>query len=131
MKDLAIILPVYNEKQTISVVLKEWKKELRNYNLTYYFLICEDGSTDGTKELLSKLKKKYTLEINQKNRRRGYGKAVVDGVRASNSSYILCVDSDGQCSPKDFRLFWRNRDNADILIGWRKIRADATSRKLY
>lgn len=131
MKDLAIVLPVYNEKETIESVLKEWKKELAKYKLTYQFVVCEDGSKDGTSELLKKIKSKYDLLLNQKKSRRGYGGAVIDGIVEAKTRYILSIDSDGQCDPKDFGKFWKRKDKADILIGWRVNRADALQRKIF
>lgn len=131
MNQLSVILPVYNEKETLGKVLKEWKKELELLNISHQFIICEDGSTDGTKELLSKIQKKYKLIINQKKERRGYGGAVIDGMKESNSRYILSIDSDGQCDPADFEAFWQARKQADVIIGWRTARADALQRKIF
>lgn len=128
---LNIILPVYNEKDIIESVLREWKQELDKQNLTYSFIVCEDGSTDGTKELLIQLQKKYPLKLNQKQKRRGYGGAVIDGIISADSEYILCIDSDGQCDPKDFFTFWNNREKAHSIIGWRKKRADPLQRKIF
>ncbi len=128
---LNIIFPVHNEEDSIESVLKEWKQELDKQNLTYSFIICEDGSTDGTKELLVQLKKKYPLKLDLKQKRRGYGAAVIDGIKISNSDYILCVDSDGQCDPKDFSLFWNDKEKAHAIIGWRKKRADSLQRKIF
>lgn len=131
MDDLNIILPVYNERETLEIVIKEWTKELTKHRLKYHLIICEDGSKDGTKELLKKIKKKYALILNQKDKRRGYGGAVIDGINEAQSKYILCIDSDGQCDPKDFSKFWKNQNKADVLIGWRVNRADNVQRKIF
>lgn len=131
MKELQIIFPVYNEKETIEIVLREWKKTIEWLNVRYKFIICEDGSTDGTAELLPKKANKYNLILIQKKKRRGYGQAVINGIKALNSDYILCVDSDGQCDPSDFKSFWENRKKADVIIGWRKNRADSLLRKIF
>lgn len=131
MNHLSIVLPVYNENDSIESVLKEWKQELNKLNIAYSFVVCEDGSTDGTKELLLLLQKKYPLILNQKQKRRGYGSAVIDGITSSSSEYILCVDSDGQCDPKDFFRFWNNKEKAHAIIGWRKKRADPLQRKIF
>lgn len=131
MDDLNVILPVHNEKLTIESVLKEWKSNLDKFNIKYHFIICEDGSTDGTKSLLIKIKEKYRLILNQKDERRGYGKAVISGIEQSHSKYILCIDSDGQCSPEDFGIFWKIKHQDSILIGWRTNRKDPFYRKIY
>lgn len=132
MENLSVIFPVYNERSSLEIVLKEWTDELNKIKqLEYRFIICEDGSNDGTKELLKKIKNKYRLILNQKNKRRGYGTAIIDGIKTAKSQYVLCIDSDGQCDPKDFRKFWMNRKKATILIGWRKKRADSVLRKMF
>ncbi len=131
MSNVSIILPVYNERNSIESVLKEWSKELNKLKVSYELVICEDGSTDGTSEILKKIQKKYSLVLNQVKTRRGYGGAVIDGIKTAKSQYILSVDSDGQCDPKDFKKFWENKKQADILIGWRTNRADANQRKIF
>ncbi|MDO8281271.1 MAG: glycosyltransferase family 2 protein [Thermodesulfovibrionia bacterium] len=129
--DLNIILPVHNEVKSIEKVLKEWKDEVDKLEISYEFVICEDGSTDGTKNLLTNLKDSYPIKLSQEDTQRGYGKAVIDGIRMANSQFVLCIDSDGQCNPNDFSEFWRNKDTADVLIGWRTNRQDTFLRKLY
>ena len=131
MNKISVIFPVYNERETIERVLKEWSKELKKLNVSYEFIVCEDGSTDGTSEFLMKLEKKHKLKLNQEKFRRGYGRAVIDGIKIAKSQYILSIDSDGQCDPKNFEKFWKNRKKADILIGWRTERADAIQRKVF
>jgi glycosyltransferase involved in cell wall biosynthesis len=131
MADLNIVLPVYNEVNSIGRVLKEWSSTIDTLGISYEFIICEDGSTDGTKDLLRKLKDDFPINLSQKNSLRGYGKAVIDGINLSNSRFVLCIDSDGQCDPNDFNEFWRNRETSDILIGWRTNRKDNLLRKIY
>lgn len=131
MDDLHLVLPVFNEKKHIEHVLQEWQYELKALSISYRFIVCEEGSTDGTSELLKRLKKPFNLILNQKKIRRGYGKAVIDGIKTARANFILCVDSDGQCDPKDFMSFWKKRESADILIGKRIKRADYFYRKLF
>jgi len=131
MKRLCVILPVYNEKDGIHIVLKAWKKELDRHHISYRILVCEDGSTDGTKEILKSIKNKFKLLLNQKRYRRSYGGAVIDGIKSSRSEFILCIDSDGQCDPQDFSKFWKKRDKADVIMGWRTKRSDPLQRRVY
>ena len=91
MRDIDIILPVHNEVGIIESVIDELSKEMDKTKLDYKIIICEDGSNDGTKELLDVLKTKYKLILNQKSGRRGYGGAVIDGILNSDSKYILCL----------------------------------------
>lgn len=131
MTQVSIILPVYNERDSIEPVLKEWKRELSRLQISFEFVVCEDGSTDGTTEFLKKIETKYDLVLNQVKTRRGYGGAVIDGIKVAKAKYLLSIDSDGQCDPKDFKKFWDNKNKADIIIGWRTDRADDIQRKIF
>lgn len=128
---LSIVLPVYNEKNTIEIVIKEWKKVLSKIKINYEIVICEDGSNDGTSDFLKKIKNKYNIKLNQSNIRRGYGPAVIEGIKIASGERILSIDSDGQCDPTDFIKFWEINNNKQILIGWRKNRADVAQRLLF
>ena len=128
---LSIIFPVYNEKNTIEKVLLEWRDVLSKYHLKYDIVVCEDGSTDGTSELLKKIAPKYNLSLNQSKIRRGYGGAVIAGIYNAKYENILCVDSDGQCNPKDLNKFINNNSYTDVIIGCRTKRADTLLRIIY
>lgn len=131
MYDLNVILPVYNERQSIHKIIVDWSKELNKYNFSYHLLICEDGSSDGTQILLDKLKKTYPIILFSHKKRLGYGKAIINGIKHARSKYILCVDSDGQYDPKDFSKFWYNKDKADVIFGWRVNRSDPFYRLFF
>ena len=128
---LSIILPVFNEVKSLEHVISSWSKYLIEKKITHEFVICEDGSTDGTKELIRKLEKIYIISNQSSKDRRGYGKGVISGIIAAKYEFILCIDSDGQCMPDSFNEFFRDRNIADILIGNRKPRMDPKIRIIY
>lgn len=129
--ELSVILPTYNEVKSLEFVVNTWSKFLSERNIKHEFVICEDGSTDGTKELVIELARRYPVVNETSLDRRGYGGGVLAGIHASNAPYILCIDSDGQCLPDSFDQFWQNREKADILIGIRSPRLDPILRKVY
>ncbi|HKY73786.1 MAG TPA: glycosyltransferase family 2 protein [Patescibacteria group bacterium] len=131
MKSLSVIFPVYNERESIGHVLHEWSKVLRDLKISYELVVCEDGSTDGTSEFLRIIKKKYRLTLNQSTARRGYGGAVLSGIKTAKHPLILCVDSDGQCDPKDVEKFLKMFKKGTVLIGWRTHRQDSHKRILF
>ena len=128
---LSIILPVFNEVKSLEHVISSWSKYLIEKKIIHEFVICEDGSTDGTKELIRKLEKIYIVSNQSSKDRRGYGKGVISGIIAAKYEFILCIDSDGQCMPDSFNEFFRDRNIADILIGNRKPRMDPKIRIIY
>jgi glycosyltransferase involved in cell wall biosynthesis len=121
--ELEILLPVHNEGACIKHVIRQIFEKVSCVT-TCQFIICEDGSTDNTKEELTSLSKEIPMKLLMSNQRKGYSQAVKDGMIVQTSPFLLCLDSDGQCDPNDFEKFWQIRDQYDILIGWRTKRSD-------
>ena len=131
-KELSIIFPIYNEEKTIKKTLLEWKNTLDKLSINYEMIIAEDGSTDSTRVVLTKLIKKYKKNFisNINANKRGYAGAIRSSIKIAKGKYILSVDSDGQCDPKDFKKFWIKRANLknSVLIGHRYKRNDTIQR---
>jgi glycosyltransferase involved in cell wall biosynthesis len=128
---ISIVLPVFNEVKSLEHVISNWNKYLNNEKIKHEFVVCEDGSTDGTKELITSIKEKYPISVQSGKNREGYGSGVIKGIVASKFNFILCIDSDGQCMPNSFSLFYKNRFSGDILIGNRNPRKDPVIRIIY
>jgi len=126
--ELEILLPVHNEADSIEATVREIYDEL-SPQVALRFLICEDGSKDKTKEILRHLAQSLPMNLILSEERKGYSRAVIDGMRALEAPYLLCLDSDGQCDAKDFPRFWKVRADSDLVLGWRVIRADNPFRK--
>lgn len=127
--DLQIIMPVHNEGESISGTLQEWYDEL-SPELAMQFIVCEDGSRDNTKEVLTRASENLPMILDMMDGRRGYAGAVVAAFRQSTAPFVLAVDSDGQCAPADFWQFWEKKDTFDVGIGWRTERQDSITRKI-
>src|SRR6202521_6040750 len=127
--DLEILLPVHNEADSIEAVVREIYEEVAP-QVSVRFLVCEDGSRDNTKEILRHLSLTIPMNLILSDERKGYSKAVKDGIKALATPYLLCLDSDGQCDPKDFAKFWNVAAKSDVVLGWRVNRADTPLRKL-
>ena len=128
--ELEILLPVYNEVEYLEKLLSGIHKSI-NKKIRYNFLICEDGSTDDTKEIIKKLKKKYKIRLITGKKRKGFSRAVQDGLKASKSDFILMMDSDGQCDFSNILKFWKYRDQFDSINAFRKKRIDYAYRKVF
>ena len=127
--ELQVLLPIHNEAASIEATVREIYEALAP-QVHVEFLLCEDGSTDGTKEILSRLAAEIPAKVMLASGRKGYSKAVRDGMLAADAPYLLCLDSDGQCDPADFARFWEARNSADVVIGRRVKRADAWPRRV-
>src|SRR5262249_32836856 len=108
--NLSLVLPVHNEVDALEKVILDWDASLRKIpGLNHVFIVCEDASTDGTKELIIELERRYSIIKNSVPQRRGYGQAVCDGIALSETDYVLCIDSDGQIGPNQMNEVWNRR----------------------
>jgi glycosyltransferase involved in cell wall biosynthesis len=126
--ELEILLPVHNEAESIEATVRELNAQLPSY-VNFSFIICEDGSKDDTKAILRRLSQEIPMRLNMSDERKGYSRAVREGMATLEAEWLLCIDSDGQCDPKDFEKFWNVRESADVLLGWRVDRQDTLARK--
>lgn len=130
--DLTLVLPVYNEVDSIRPVVEEWLETMKNAGISYEIRICEDGSTDGTKDVMKSLAFEFPqIVLDSVDYRRGYGRAVLDGYANAQGQYVLVSDSDGQINPLGFKALWAKRAAADIMMGVRTPRHDPAVRMIY
>ncbi|WP_440676601.1 glycosyltransferase family 2 protein [Candidatus Pelagibacter sp. HIMB1593] len=129
---LLIVIPVFNEEKAIKKVLDEWNLEIDKYNINHKFLVINDGSTDKTRDVLKKFKKKNILVINNKNI--GHGKSCMLGYSYSiknKFTHVLQIDGDGQCDPKYFKFLFNNINKSSAIYGYRYSREDGVYRKIF
>ena len=127
--DLSVVLPVHNEELGIAAVVDEWLARLSSRDITFEIILCEDGSTDRTKEVLQQLAASRSyLRLDSVARRRGYGPALTSGILKARGRYVLTSDSDGQVDPERLWRLWDRREAYDALMGVRAPRHDPAAR---
>lgn len=128
---LYIVIPVYNEEETIESVVSQWYSIVEQVGASSRLLVIDDGSKDGTAGLLNELgKSKPQLLIISKSNS-GHGGTVLYGYQYAllqGADYIFQTDSDGQTDPDEFWSFWNLRECHDMVIGKRVDRQDGLSR---
>ena len=130
MNNLQILMPVHNEGKNIKNHIEKIDKILKK-KINFSFLICEDGSTDNSVKILKGIKKKFKIRLISKKGKQGYSKAVMSGIRTAKADYLLIMDSDGQCDPKQIFKFWKAKLKADLVVGFRIKRKDFLYRKFF
>lgn len=126
-KKLSVLIPVYNERDTIRQCIDAvLKADTRNLELEV--IISDNNSSDGTKEILSKIQDKQ-IKILYRDNNNGKGANIKNALANATGDLILFQDGDLEYSPKDFpdliEPFFLYR--ADVVYGSRLTRAKATS----
>lgn len=127
--EISLLLPVYNEAETIEKTILEFHNEMGT-KIPLEIIIAEDGSTDGTKEILCRLGKKIPMKLILGECRKGYMGGVKDGLKQVTTDYVFFVDSDGQHSASDFWKLYEKKDSHDMIIGRKIKRKDPPHRIL-
>ena len=132
MGDLAVIVPVYNEEESVSIVINEWTEELEKLNIDYKIFIYNDGSKDNTSSVMKELAEKNNRIIAIDKQNSGHGPTILRGYKenCANFEWLFQTDSDNEMSAKDFYKLWEQRKDYDFLIGTRANRPQPFMRKL-
>jgi glycosyltransferase involved in cell wall biosynthesis len=127
--EVAVVLPCHNEADIIESVVREFYDEL-NRRVSFEIVVCEDGSTDGTEDVLRKLSKDIPLKAVMGHERKGYSRGLKDGLKLVRARYVLFVDADGQHVASDFWKLYALRKKYDVVSGWRVKRSDNFYRRV-
>ncbi|MBI1935275.1 glycosyltransferase family 2 protein [Candidatus Woesearchaeota archaeon] len=125
--DISLVIPVYNESKVIERVVRSYYDVIRKCKNSE-FIVAEDGSNDGTKQILKKLRNKIPFRLVTSNERKGYVNSVRDALKLAKKKYIFFSDSGGGHDPNDFWKLERFIKNYDMVIGYKKIRKDPLNR---
>ena len=117
---IEVVLPAHNEADGIGQVLNEFYDQVAVQDgIPVRFLVCEDGSADNTLQVLNGLANALPLTVLTSAERKGYSRAVIDGLRATTADLIAFIDSDGQCDPADMASLVAAIHDADLVVGYR------------
>jgi glycosyltransferase involved in cell wall biosynthesis len=127
----SLVIPVYNEAKVIERVVREYHEKLTSKLNSCEFIIAEDGSTDGTKEILARLSKEIPCRLVTGAARKGYTRAVLDALRLAGTDFVLFSDSGGGHDPADFFKMLPFTERYAIVSGYKAPRRDPFSRIVY
>ena len=129
MTKISIVIPVYNEEESIAKLHQEVVAVCRASQFEFEIIIVDDGSTDKTAEIVKTLTPVKLVSF-----RKNFGQtAALDaGIKQAVYDYIIPLDGDGQNDPADIPklIKYTVDNNLDVVSGWRKNRRDKFSKKI-
>ncbi len=128
MPELSVVIPVYNERENVEELYKGLREVMEGIGREYEIIFVDDGSTDGSDEVLDKIAKEPFSKVTVVHFRRNFGQtAAMDaGFRQSTGKVIITLDADLQNDPADIPMMLdKLNEGYDIVSGWRKNRKDA------
>lgn len=133
MDKLFIVIPAYNEEDTIEEVIKEWHEVALKASKESRLVVIDDGSKDSTYAIISRLTENMPRLTGLAKANGGHGATVLYGYNYAlehGADYIFQTDSDGQTTAEEFWDFWKDREKYDAIIGDRRNRQDGFSRRI-
>jgi glycosyltransferase involved in cell wall biosynthesis len=112
---VSVVIPAFNESESIGQVLDGLIKTLRGYPQPFEIIVIDDGSLDRTAEIAAG----FPVRLLQHRVNKGYGASLKTGVRAACYELIAMIDSDGQHNPADLMRLIEAACQADMVVGAR------------
>jgi glycosyltransferase involved in cell wall biosynthesis len=114
---LSVIIPVYNEVATLMTILER----VQATGLADEILIVNDGSTDGSRELIDSIADRHGIRVIHLPKNLGKGGAVREGILAATCDIVLIQDADLEYDPRDYPALLKpiEEGKADVVYGSR------------
>jgi glycosyltransferase involved in cell wall biosynthesis len=129
-KGLSIFFPAYNDSGTIASLVITALRTARKLTPDHEVIVVNDGSADGTAEILEELASIYPqVRIVTHEKNRGYGGALRTGFASATRELIFYTDGDAQYDPAEMEALWRRFDqDVDLVNGYKISRSDPLHR---
>ncbi len=129
---LSVVVPCFNEADNIPYVVSQATEVGRAICSAFEVIVVNDGSTDGTREVLEALQGHIPeLVTIHHDCNRGYGAAIRTGLGRAHYDYVFLTDGDGQFDLRELRQAVDLLEEHDMVVGYRSVRRDGWLRSLW
>ncbi|SKB89672.1 Glycosyltransferase involved in cell wall bisynthesis [Parapedobacter luteus] len=131
--DISVVIPLYNEAESLPELTAWIQRVMDDHRFSYEIILIDDGSIDGSWEVIEELKA-VNARITGVKFRRNYGKsaALNVGFAAAQGNVVITMDADLQDSPDEIPELYRRvaMEGFDLVSGWKKQRHDPPSKTI-
>jgi len=128
--DLSLVVPVYNERENLAPLVEEIDAVARRHGWSYELLLVNDGSDDGSAEMIDALAaRRPEIRGLHLDRNHGQSAAIAAGFAHARGQWIVTLDADGQNDPADIPALIDLLGEYDLAIGYRAKRVDGWVRR--
>lgn len=131
--DLSIVIPLYNEEESLPELERWIRKVVERENYSYEIIMIDDGSKDKSWSVVQSLAAKNpNLKGIKFRRNHGKSPALQKGFENAKGDVVITMDADLQDSPEEIPELYRmiKEDGYDLVSGWKKKRHDPISKTL-
>jgi len=123
---ISVVVPFYNEEDNVEELHTKLTRVVREQDKSYEMIFIDDGSTDGTSAILTKLfAQDESMKVIKLRKNFGQTAALQAGFDYAQGEIIISMDGDLQHDPEDIPIFLEKmKEGYDIVSGWRKKRKD-------
>jgi len=127
---LSVFFPAYNDGGTIASLVITALHTARTLTSDFEVIVVNDGSQDGTAEILDELARTYPeVRVVHHARNRGYGGALRSGFECATKEFVFYTDGDAQYDPAEMTVLWqRMAGDVDLVNGYKISRSDPLHR---
>jgi glycosyltransferase involved in cell wall biosynthesis len=130
--DISVVIPLLNESDSLEELYQNITSVFSHYNRSYEIIFVDDGSTDGSSEIIEALAAK-DRQVKGIQFRRNYGKSagLAAGFGLASGRYVVTMDADLQDDPEEIpNLIAKIEEGYDLVTGWKKVRRDPFRKRL-
>ncbi|RJR41809.1 MAG: glycosyltransferase [Desulfobacteraceae bacterium] len=130
---ISVVIPVHNEKENLPKLYQDLTAALESTGESYEIIWINDGSNDGSEEMLNAIAKEdRCVKVIHFKRNFGQTAAIMAGIDHSSGDVLVTIDGDNQNDPADIeRLIEKLREGYDVVSGWRKDRKDGKVLRIW
>ncbi|MBI5151759.1 MAG: glycosyltransferase [Candidatus Pacebacteria bacterium] len=123
MDSISVVLPAYNEAQTIVSFIQEVERELKKTKAAFEIVVVVDRSPDGTQDIVrAYADTQSTVKLFVRDSNRGLGNSIKLGVQKAKGTIIIGMDADFNHTPSTIHTLLKQLHNADLVVASRFVR---------